>query len=62
MKFGETTLGIRRYSKKFYMENGVYMRQMACGSKYDMHLWQHDQIINYTQKNGKRPPWNKSNW
>lgn len=62
MKFGETTRGVKRYTNKFYIENGVYMDIMARGSKYDMHLWQHDQIIEYTQKRGTRPPWNKTNW
>ena len=62
MKFGETTRGVKRYSKKFYIKNEVYMDIMVRGSKYDMHIWQHDQIIIYTQKNGIRPPWNKSNW
>ena len=62
MKFGETTRGVQRYSKKFYIENGVYMDIMARGSKYDMHYWQHNQILNYMKVNGTRPIWNKSNW
>ena len=62
MKFGETTRGIKRYTNKFYIENDVYMDIMAHGSKYDMHYWQHDQILRYNQKYGHRPPWNKSFW
>jgi len=62
MKFGETTRGVKRYTKKFYVENEVYMDIMARGSKYDMHFWQHDQILDYTRRNGVRPPWNKSDW
>ena len=50
------------HTKKFYRENDVYMDIMAHGSKYDMHLWQHNQILEYTRKNGVRPPWNKSDW
>ena len=62
MKFGETTQGTKRYTKKFYRENGVYMDTMAAGSKYDMHMWQHNKILEYTQERGVRPPWNKSDW
>lgn len=62
MKYGETTRGIRRYPQKFYRENGVEMFELARGSKYDMHYWQHNQILEYTRKNGIRPPWNKSDW
>ena len=62
MKFGETTRGIKRYSAKFYRENGVYMDMITQGSKYDMHHWQHHQIIDYYNKYGHRPPWNKSFW
>ena len=62
MKFGETTRGLKRYTNKFYFENNVYMDIIARGSKYDMHYWQHDQIIDYYNKHGHRPPWNKSFW
>ena len=62
MKFGETTRGTKRYTKKFYAENNVYMDIMESGSKYDMHYWQHEKILEYTRRNGHRPPWNKSNW
>ena len=62
MKYGETTRGVRRYTNKFYRKNGVYMDIMVRGSKYDMHLWQHNQILDYTRKNGVRPKWNKSDW
>ena len=62
MKYGETTRGVKRYSKKFYDENGVTMIEMARGSKYDMHYWQHEQIVSYYNQYGHRPPWNKSFW
>ena len=62
MKFGETTRGIKRYTNKFYQENGVFMDPLAKGSKYDMHYWQHEQIINYCNTNGVKPPWNRSFW
>ena len=62
MKFGETTRGLLRYTKKFYKANKVYMEFLAEGSKYDMHYWQHKMILDYTEKHGVRPPWNKTNW
>ena len=62
MKFGETTCGTKRYTKKFYNQNNIYMDQMEHGSKYDMHIWQHEQILEYTKRNGHRPPLNKSDW
>lgn len=60
MKYGETTRGVKRYSQRFYRENGVKMVEMARGSKYDMHYWQ--QIVSYYNQYGHRPPWNKSFW
>ena len=62
MKFGETTRGVKRYTNKFYTDNGVKMNIIARGSKREMHFWQHNQILDYTKKYGHRPPWNKSNW
>lgn len=62
MKYGETTRGVRRYSKSYYINNGVYMQELARGSKYDMHYWQHNQIVSYYNQHGHRPPWNKSFW
>ena len=62
MKYGETTKGVNRYTKKFYKENGVYMHIMSEGTKYEMHWWQHNKILEYTKKMGVRPPLNKSNW
>ena len=62
MKYGETTRGVNRYSKKFYRENNVSMVVMAKGNKRDMHYWQHDRILEYYRENGCRPSWNKSFW
>ena len=62
MKYGETTMGMKRYTKKFYAENNVRMDIIVYGSKREMHFWQHDRILEYTNKYNKRPPWNKSNW
>ena len=62
MKYGETTRGVKRYTKKFYRTNNVKMVILNRGSKYDMHCWQHNQILNYYKYNGRRPPMNKSFW
>ena len=62
LKYGETSRGSKRYTKKFYKENGAYMDIMAKGSKYEMHHWQHKQILDYYNKNGHKPPLNKSFW
>ena len=62
MKYGETTRGMKRYPNKFYIENNVEMVPLAHGSKYDMHYWQHNKILEYYNQYGHRPPWNKSFW
>ena len=62
MKYGETTRGVKRYTKKFYKENNVTMFKMASGTKRQMHFWQHRQIKRYYSKLGRKPPWNKSFW
>jgi len=66
LKYGETTMGVNRYSKT-YLNNlvpgGADMRFKAVGTKYDMHYWQHNMIIDYKNRhNGNRPPFNKSDW
>ena len=66
LKYGETTMGVNRYSKT-YLNNlvpgGADMRFKASGTKYDMHYWQHNMIIDYkNHHNGNRPPFNKSDW
>ena len=62
LKFGETTRGSKRYSKKYLNSINAEMKFLDSGSKYDMHLWQHDMIRYYEGKYGKRPPLNKSRW
>ncbi len=62
MKYGETIKGTKRYTNKFYEENDVYMDIMTEGTKYDMHYWQHEKIIEYYNANGHKPPLNKSFW
>ena len=47
LKFGETTRGKKRYSKKYLNENNAYMDFQAKGSKREMHDWQHEKILDY---------------
>ena len=35
---------------------------MTSGSKYDMHYWQHNQILKFKKIYGKRPDMNLSDW
>lgn len=65
LKYGETTMGTQRYTQK-YLNNlvpgGAVMDFRASGTKYEMHYWQHNMILEYTEMHGKRPPFNKSDW
>lgn len=66
LKYGETTMGVNRYSKAYLRDlvpGGAYMDFRASGTKYEMHYWQHNMIIDYKNRhNGNRPPFNKSDW
>lgn len=65
LKYGETTLGFNRYTKKYLNDvvpGGADMIMLKQGSKLEMHNWQHEQILEYTRLNGERPPLNKSDW
>lgn len=63
MKFGETTRGVKRYTKKFLNENHLTMDFIVRGTKKEMHDWQHYKIIEYKNTHdGIRPKLNKSDW
>ncbi|MBI2513923.1 MAG: hypothetical protein HYV96_18285, partial [Opitutae bacterium] len=62
LKFGETTRGLKRYSKKYLKAIDAEMVFERHGSKLDMHTWQHQRILEYKSKFGKRPPLNKSDY
>jgi hypothetical protein len=63
LKYGETTLGTRRYSKKYLEHHNARMQFEARGTKREMHKWQHEKIREYREQNGgKRPPLNKSDY
>lgn len=61
-KIGETTRGVKRYSKKFYRQKGVYMKIFDEGTKKAMHYQQHRLLKKYYSKVGKLPELNKSLW
>ena len=58
LKYGETTRGYRRYSKKYLKEINAYMDFVVDGTKSEMHSWQHEMIENYVIITGHRPPLN----
>ncbi|MHC1686048.1 MAG: RHS repeat-associated core domain-containing protein [Clostridiaceae bacterium] len=62
LKYGETTRGKSRYTQGFYDDNNAIMDIVARGTKKEMHKWQHDRILEYKKKHGKRPPLNKSDY
>ncbi len=62
LKFGETTRGKYRYTKKYLENNNAVMDFVKKGTKAEMHSWQHDMISNYFNRRGSLPPLNKSFW
>ena len=61
-KIWETTRGVRRYTKKFYETNNVYMQTISSGSKRAMHYQQHRLLQKYYSSVGRLPKLNKSFW
>jgi hypothetical protein len=59
MKYGETTRGYARYSQSFIRNNGYEMQFLAKGSKYEMRIWEAEQIKAHYEKYGELPPLNK---
>lgn len=63
LKYGETTRGEKRYTKKYLNENNARIEFQANGTKREMHDWQHEKILDYKANNNEqRPPLNKSDW
>ena len=63
LKYGETTRGNRRYTKKYLNETNSFMDFQVEGTKREMHDWQHEKILEYkAEHGGQRPPLNKSDW
>jgi hypothetical protein len=62
LKFGETISPSTRYSKAFLEANNAKLVIETQGTKIEIHNWQHQQILEYTETFGVRPPWNLSDW
>jgi RHS repeat-associated protein len=62
LKFGETTRGTKRYSQKYLERHNAEMIFEAQGTKREMHDWQHQKIIDYVNRYGKKPALNKIFW
>ena len=63
MKYGETTKGKKRYPESYIDKNKVDFTQEASGTKREMHVWQHERILEYKANHeGKRPPLNKNDY
>ena len=63
LKYGETTLGTRRYTGKYLEEHNAEMVFETSGTKREMHQWQHERIGEYKDAHsGQRPPLNQSDW
>jgi len=62
LKYGESIHPKTRYSKRYLNENNADMTILQQGNKLNIHLWQHDKIVEYQLEHGKFPPLNKSEW
>ena len=62
LKYGETTRGKLRYTKKYLDSINAEMEFVKKGTKSAMHTWQHNMIEGYTWITGQRPPLNRSYW
>lgn len=61
-KIGETTRGLRRYSQVGLERKGLKMEFIQSGSKREIHILQHTQLIEFYNKYGKLPTLNKCFW
>ena len=62
LKYGETTRGNKRYTRKYLDEHNAKFFPEANGTKREMHYWQHEKILDYMYVADQRPPLNKSTW
>ena len=62
LKYGETTRGKLRYTKKYLDSINAEMEFVKKGTKSAMHTWQHNMIEGYTWITGQKPPLNRSYW
>lgn len=62
LKYGETLYPESRYSGKYLDSNNAYMEVLTSGSKYDIHMWQRNSILEYTKVYNEMPPLNMNGW
>ena len=62
LKYGETTMGEKRYTQSYLDSVNAIIYWEAAGTKAEMHLWQHEKILDYMYVADHRPPLNKSLW
>ncbi len=63
LKYGETTRGEQRYSRRYFEAVDARLVFETSGTKAEMHEWQHQKILEYKAAHGgKRPPFNKSDY
>ena len=60
VKYGETTQGERRYSKRYLEKHNVDFVVEATGTKKEMREWETEQIQSHTERTGSRPALNKT--
>jgi hypothetical protein len=49
-KIGETTRGLKRYSGKYYIDNGVQMQHLSEGTKLEMKVLEHSILSEIKEK------------
>ena len=67
VKFGESINPSRRYTKKYLsgtnpINRPLDMTVVISGTKRDIHLWQHEQIVDFVEVVGELPKLNNSLW
>ena len=62
IKYGETTMGTKRYSAKYLEDANARMRFEAQGTKKEMHQWQHEKILEHKEMFEVRPRLNFSDY
>ncbi len=62
LKYGETLYPDTRYSKTYLESNNAHMEVLIEGTKYDVHMWQRQQILNYYDIHMEFPSLNVNGW
>jgi len=62
LKYGESINPNKRYTQSYLDSIDAEMEILTSGSKVDIHNWQHDMILEYTEVHLQRPRLNLSNW